>query len=29
MLETIKSVFAPQDNQKVLDPLKQLGNREI
>lgn len=29
MLEAIKTAFSPQNDQKVLDPLKQLGNREI
>ncbi|MDA9462132.1 putative ATPase [Enterococcus mundtii 3F] len=29
MLEAIKTVFSPQESQKVIDPLKQLGNREI
>lgn len=29
MLEAIKIAFSPQNDQKVLDPLKQLGNREI
>ena len=29
MLEAIKTAFSPQNDQKVLDPLKQLGNRDM